>query len=254
VEHEPIMNGCRWLRRCFALGAALLTVATLPLCEPSAQAALPMLDARDMKTARQRLEENVAQLMQVLAARGGPLTEEDRARLKATAGLPDDDAIATIQEVLDRHALLMVHIDDEAWFKILPASSDPDSRRLVQGRWKTYLVKVNNEGRVTSPLEVRSPQAMMAAPNAGIATEMAPCGTTQPHDWSQWLLMNLVKQPPMPMNLSGREIEYFVLQLCGLEEGLRAAELVFYLGGGVVSRGHYADRSFLFRVEKHPAL
>jgi hypothetical protein len=254
VEYELTMNERRWPTWLVAVGMAMLAVAAPTPYEPSTHAALPMLDARDMKAARQRLEENVAQLMQALAGRDGPLTEEDRARLNATAQLPDDDAIGTIQEILDRYALLMVHIDDEAWFKISPASADPNSRQLVQGHWRTYLVKVNNEGRVTSPLEVRSPQAIMTESSTALVNESTTCNLAQPHDWSHWLLMRFAKQSPMPANLSGKEIEYFILQLCSLEEGMRAAEIVFYLGGGVVSQGHYADRNFLFLIEKSPAL
>jgi hypothetical protein len=54
----------------------------------------------------------------------------------------------------------------------------------------------------------------------------------------------------MQTALSGRELEYFVLQLCSLDAGTRAAELVFYVGGGQVSQGHYADTNMLFYADK----
>ena len=252
-QERGIMNGRRHLTWMLALGIAISGVTILAVYAPSSGAAIPMVDARDTKAARQRLEENVAQLLRALADLGSAIPEDDRVRLDVGAGVPDDEAIGTIQEVLDRYALLTVHIDDEAWFKISPASPDPNSRRLVQSQWKTYLVKVNNEGRITSPLEVRSPQALPMEARGPSLEQSSGCDANQPHDWSQWLLLRLFKQPPMQTTLSGRELEYFILQLCSLDTGIRAAEIVFYLGGGQVSQGHYADTHMLFYIEKAAA-
>ena len=120
------MKGRRHLKWMLALGIAIFGVTILA---PGSRAAMPMVDARDTKAARQRLEENVAQLLRALADLGSAIPEDDRVRLDVGAGVPDDEAIGTIQEVLDRYALLQVHIDDEAWFKISPASADPTCGR-----------------------------------------------------------------------------------------------------------------------------
>jgi hypothetical protein len=240
----------KWLT---VLGTVFIGISVPTPYAPSAVAALPMVDARDTKAARQRLEENAAQIVRTLADLGSAVADDDRLRLEATARLPDDEAIGTIQEILDRYALLMVHIDDEAWFNILPASTDPNTRQLVQSQWETYLIKVNNEGRITSPLEVRSPQALPVDAASIPQNDSSACDARQPHDWSQWLRSRLYKQSPMQTGLSGRELEYFVLQLCSVDAGTRAAELVFYLGGGQVSQGHYADTNMLFYVKKAPA-
>ena len=246
------MNGSRCIKWLIMLGTVVIGISVPTPYSPNAVAAPPMVDPRNTKAARQRLEENVAQIVRALADLGSAVADDDRVRLEATARLPDDEAIGTIQEILDRYALLMVHIDDEAWFKILPASTDPNTRQLVQSQWKTYLIKVNNEGRITSPLEVRSPQALPVDPGS-IPQGDSSCDARQPHDWSQWLLLRLYKQSPMQTALSGRELEYFILQLCSLDAGARAAELVFYLGGGQVSQGHYADTNMLFYIDKAPA-
>jgi hypothetical protein len=246
------MNRSRCIKWLIMLGTVVIGISVPTPYSPNAVAASPMVDPRDTKAARQRLEENVAQIVRALANLGSAVADDDRVRLEATARLPDDEAIGTIQEILDRYALLMVHIDDEAWFKILPASTDPNTRQLVQSQWKTYLIKVNNEARITSPLEVRSPQTLPVDPGS-IPQGDSSCDARQPHDWSQWLLLRLYKQPPMQTTLSGRELEYFLLQLCSLDAGARAAELVFYLGGGQVSQGHYADTNMLFYIDKAPA-
>lgn len=246
------MSGGRCANWLFLLGTVVVGVTVPAPYSPSARAELPMVDARDTTAARHRLTDNIAQLMRALAALGSSITEDDRVRLEAMARLSDDEAIGKIQDILDRYALVMVHIDDEAWFKIFPASTDPNSRRLIQRQWKTYLVKVHNEGRVTSPLEVRSPQALPMESNNLHSNQPSACDADQPHPWSQWLLLRLFKQSPMQTTLSGRELEYFILQLCSLDAGMRMAEIVFYLGGGQVSQGHYADTSMLFYIDKAP--
>src|ERR1700756_417065 len=128
-EMMIIRLSVKWL---LILGTVFISVAVRRPYLSSACAALPMVDVRETKAVRQHLEENVAQLERALADLGYPIAEEDRALLEATVGLSDDDAISAIQQVLDRYSLLMVHIDDEAWFKIIPASTDPNSRRLIQ--------------------------------------------------------------------------------------------------------------------------
>jgi hypothetical protein len=213
--------------------------------------ALPLLDARDMRASRERLEENAAQLARASEGFVGLLTAEDRNRLNAAVRLPDDDeAVGAIQEVLDRYALVLVHIDEEAWFTVSPASHDPNERRLRQDQWSTYLIKVNNESRVTSPLEVRSPEAITVTLDEGGLGDPPRCGDHPPGNWRQWVNLRLAAPRGMRRTLSGREIEYFILQACSPLAGLFSANLVFYLGGGQVSQGHYADISMLFFVDE----
>src|SRR5215212_2981296 len=96
--------------RCPSVGA---TLAIGTLHASMGWAALPLLDARDMGATRERLAENAAQLARASEGFAGLLTAEDRDRLAEAARLPDDEAVDEIQDVLDRYALAMVHIDDE---------------------------------------------------------------------------------------------------------------------------------------------
>jgi hypothetical protein len=240
--------GVRWL---LILVIVFIAAAVRTPYLSSAGAELPMVDVRETKAVRQHLEENVAQIERALADLGYPIAEGDRALLEATASHSDDDALSAIQEVLDRYTLLMVHIDDEAWFKVTPASPDPNSRRLKQKQWKTYLVKVNNEGRFTSPLEVGSPQALSIESGDIARNQSSACQADEPHPWSKWFLLRLYKGSSGEAKLSGRELDYFILQLCSLDAGTRAAEMVFYLGGGQVNQGgRYGDTNMLFYVDK----
>jgi len=229
--------------------AAARDLAAAP--SPAPQLAIEV--AREPRPARERLSANVAEILRVMAEAGRPISGPDRAALAAADALPDADAVGRIQEVLNRYALAEVHLDDEAWFSVAPASKDPADRPLAQRRWSTFLVKVHNEARVTGPLEVRSIQAVegtsrdvvVSKPSSGACED-------EPHGWAQWFRLQMIGQPAMPARLWGTEVEYLVVQLCSLDAGDRAAELTFYLGGGQVSQGHYGAVSLLFRPTAMP--
>ncbi len=206
---------------------------------------LPIVVPHQPHPTRERLDANAAEVLKVFKDAGVAIPAADRTALDGSASLADDEAIGREQKILDKYALLSVGLNDEAWFNVIPASVDPTERPLVQGRWTTFLIKIDNASRVTSPLGVRSPQALsvISEENQKSKDTCAP----QPHEWSQWFLMRMVGPPAMPDLLSGKEVEYFVLQICSLDAGDRAAEFTFYLGGGQVSQGHYGSLSLLFK-------
>lgn len=209
---------------------------------------LPIAVARQTEPARKRLQENAAEVLKVLEQAGREVSSEDKAALEATRSMPDAQAIGEIQKVLDRYALALVNIDDEAWFSITPATRTPQGRPLQQGRWATYLIKVNNHSRATSPFEVRSIQAIGGADgDVSVAAPSAGECALEKRNWAQWFRLNLIKQPSMPARLSGKEIEYAAIQICSFDAGDRSAELTFYLGGGQVSQGHYGAIGLLFQ-------
>jgi hypothetical protein len=231
--------------------AALASGLTALRAEPVARSMVPIVVPRDQKPARERLEANVQEVLKTLQATGTPVSAETRAALARNPALSDFAAVGAIQAALDKYVLLTVGLNDEAWFTLLPASPSPKDRVLVQRRWKTFLVKLDNSSRVTSPLGVRSAQAITT-----LSEENDKSGDTcveQPHDWSHWFLMRLVGPPLMPALMSGKEVEYFAIQLCSLDAGDRSAEFTFYLGGGQVSQGHYGSTVMLFRIDESAA-
>ena len=206
-----------------------------------ARAALPLID----QVPRQQLSETAELVTQALERLGSPLSAADRARLKTAAQQSDNDAIETIQKVLDPYCLIGIYIDEEAWLRIQPSSNNPDDRRLVQYAWRTFLVKVHNEGTVTTPLEVTSPQALLPHEITGASPSSEP---KDPDSWSRWIALRMVQDPPLD-RLSGQLLDYMILQVYSRDAGIRAADLVFRLGGGQVRRGHYADTSLLFYID-----
>jgi hypothetical protein len=236
-----------------ALGlVALFFASSGPLrAESMAATQMPVVVARDQKATRARLESNVLEVERTLKEVGSPIPPEAVKSLDAVAGMTDYDAIGSIQTILDKYALLSVGLNDEAWFQLIPASPSPQDRILTKGRWQTFLVKLDNASRVTSPLEVRSGQAIETLSEENKASKEF-C-VQQPHDWSKWFLMRMVGPPLMPGLMTGKEVEYFVIQLCSLDAGDRAAEFTFYLGGGQVSQGHYGSTMMVFKALDLPA-
>jgi hypothetical protein len=231
-----------------ALGLVALSLGGLtPLHgESNVTTQMPIVVAHDVKTTRARLESNVLEVEKALEEVGSPIALESIKSLDAVSSMTDYDAVGSIQTILDRYALLSVRLNDEAWFQLIPASPSPQDRVLTKGRWQSFLVKVDNSSRVTSPLEVRSGQAIET-----LSEENKTSGkfcVQQPHDWSKWFLMRMVGPPRVPALMSGKEVEYFVIQLCSLDAGDRAAEFTFYLGGGQVSQGHYGSTMMVFKA------
>ena len=231
----------RHLRRC--IGVVLVAGSLWGPLGTVSHAELPWVD----DVSRRHLAENSDQIVRALELLGSPIGDKDRARLQAAARQPDDVAIGTIQEVLDSYCLLGVHIDEEGWLKVRQAAADPDTRRLAQHEWRTFLVKVHNLGSVTTPLQVQSRQAFQH-------DEITRAGTSpqneaeDPDSWFRWLALKMFQDPPVRKTLSGQQLDYIILQLYSRDAGIRAVDLVFYLGGGPVARGHYADTSILFHI------
>lgn len=230
-----------------AAGAGLLSPSlVLALHAREAFTQLPIVVPHQPHPTRERLDANVAEVLKVLKDDGVSVSDGVLDALGRASSLSDDEAVGKEQKILDKYALLSVGLNDEAWFSVIPASVDLKARPLVRQRWATFLIKVDNASRVTSPLGIRSPQALAAVSDENQKSKDT-C-VQQPHDWSQWFLMRVVGPPAMPASLSGKEVEYFVLQMCSLDAGDRAAEITFFLGGGQVSQGHYGSTALLFKV------
>jgi hypothetical protein len=96
-------------------------------------------------------------LSESLSFLGSGLLAEDSKRLSALNDrIPNSETTQIIQEILDPYCIAMVEINPEARVKVQRGSSKPE---LVQGGWKSFLVKVHNDAAITSQLEVESPNA-----------------------------------------------------------------------------------------------
>lgn len=232
-------------RSCHVLMVLFLVAAFAVPVSGKCKTALPIVDA----VPRDHLEETVNRVVEALEFLRSPVTDADLTILEAAIQRPDDKAIGVIQAVLDSYCLVGVSMDEEGWLTVRPASPDPNARRLVQHQWQTFLVKVHNDSTVTTPMEVASPQALLPGEIPAEGDPLPTAELKDPDDWSRWVGVRLFQDPPMQANLSGKPLDYLVLQLYSRDVGMRAAELVFRLGGGAVRRGHFADTSLLFRID-----
>jgi hypothetical protein len=99
-------------------------------------------------------------LKEALSFLGSSLSMEDEKRLLALEKRPlTQQVVKDIQDILDPYCLAMININPEARVKL---ERGPAKANLIQGGWKSFLVKVINDAGVTAQLEVESPNA--AAP------------------------------------------------------------------------------------------
>jgi hypothetical protein len=71
--------------------------------------------------------------------------------------LPDDHSQSTIERILSDYTLLKVQLDDQGLGK---AALGDARRELVELGWRTFLVRVENPGRLTGPLILVTPSAV----------------------------------------------------------------------------------------------
>ncbi len=206
----------------FLLGLSLFLAGLLPAQE------LPVV----ANVEHQPLAAQVARLIEALDMLGEPLPAADTAALKAQLQSRDAaKAVETIQNILDKHCLIGVHINPESRVK---AQQGPAQPVLVQQGWRSFLVKVHNEAGITAVLGASSP-------NAGPVPNQ-PAGASS----RRWIdLMMFVKQP-MRERLSGLEVEYKILQLYSRDAGKREAKLVFDVGQGTQDLGFRSEADILF--------
>jgi len=181
-----------------------------------------------------------------LAKIGQPISEADRTSLLAAWELSGDEAKGKIQDIMDRYCWLEIRIDEEAWLRVNVANPNPSNRPLAQDKWKAFLVKVYNESPVKAEINVRSPQDL--TPDELKAAEAGQPAPDAPDSWYRWLGVKVYPNATAIKELPGSMVRYLVLGIFSRDEGLRAADLEFYFGGGVVSQGHNVNTRLLFEV------
>jgi hypothetical protein len=198
---------------------------------------------------RQPFEASVQRLVQALELAGSPLPGETLQRIEEL-GQSDANAsvVQALQELLDPHCLLTVHINPESRVKVARGHA---AAILDQYGWTNFLIKVVNEAGVTAPLECTSPQARpMVVPSTSSA---APELKISPAEAARrWLDIAAVNAQPMTPTLSGLSVEYRILQLYSRDAGDREATLSMHVGQGTQDLGFRSDLPILF--QSRPAI
>jgi hypothetical protein len=184
--------------------------------------------------------------LRALEAIGQPqLAAAELAQLDRVLAEADEAAaLRTLQEVLDRRCLLGVTINPESRVK---AARGPAEPTLVEQGWRAFLVKVVNEGGVTAPLQVDSPQAKEVFRQEDGPEPPVRISAGDVRD--RWCGLELYEQPPLERALSGLRLEYRILQVYSRDAGEREATLAFQVGAGTADLGFRNQVSVLFRAE-----
>jgi hypothetical protein len=111
-----------------------------------------------------------------------------------------------------------------------------------------FLIKVTNEGGVTAPLAVNSPNAAplykRSSGSPDPKTDITP-GDVQ----HRWLDIEVLNRQPLNATLSGLPLEYRIVSLYSREQGKREATLAFDVGQGTQDLGFRSETPILFECE-----
>lgn len=231
---------CRLLCRMWLWMGLLPGLAAAPLRGDEPAAGPIAVERQPFAAATERL-------MQALDLVGSPLPAADTEAVQAALRETDDrKATEAIQAVLDRHSLATVRINPESR---VSAAEGAAPKKLIQQGWRTFLVKIHNEARITPELKVESPNAAPLYLRGKGARER-PLTTDKlvsPGDVpNRFLDVDLYGKQPLKPALSGLECEYRLLQLYSRDAGRREATLSFHVGQGTQDLGFRSEIPILF--------
>ncbi len=193
----------------------------------------------------QPLAQQVRQLEDALNYLGQALPAADRRRINEAIGNADEAAaVAQLQAVLDPYVLLSVDINPESRVKVEQGAAKPE---LVQAGTRLFLVKVANNGHVTAPLNVESPNSGNVYIRS-TGDPAPPMQLTTRDSAERWADISLYQQPPMRRRLTGLALEYAILEVYGRDAGQRSAKIALNVGQGTQDIGFRNDVMILFTV------
>jgi hypothetical protein len=223
----------RFLHVSAALIALTLTLRAQEHAHPAAPAPVAL----------QPLAQQARRLETTLKFLGQPLSARERQALDEAIGMSEEaDGAARVQQLLDEHALAVVHINPESRVKVEQGPAKPE---LVQGGTRLFLVKVINEAGVTSPLRVQSPNSgRVFVPSHN--TPRPSMDLTEQDVRDRWADISLYDKAPMRPRLSGLAVEYLILQVYSRDAGQRSATVAFDVGQGTPDIGFRSDVDVVF--------
>jgi len=208
----------------------LTLLALVAFVAPVKAQTLPLVDEVDWPTFREQAIALLAGLDKLGAALPADTTKAVRALLDQKAPANARRAGRAVQELLDAHCLVGVHVNPESRVK---AQRGDRPATLSRDRPTYALVKVHNEGGVTHPLSVASEQAVVTKP-----------GT------ERWVEMGVVNEKPFANRLTGQRVEYRVMKLVARQAGKREATLSFDVGQGTQDLGFRSELPILFTIRE----
>ena len=191
-------------------------------------------------------------LLEALEFVGAPLPAEDTKALQGA--LKETDAKVanrTIQRVLDAHCVVGVTINPESRVSVVEG---PVAKRLIQGGWATFLIKVQNDAGITPQLKPESPNSAPLYMRGSANGRQKPLTDekdklVKPEDVPhRFLDIAMFDKQPLKPQLSGLALEYRIIQLYSREIGRREAKLGFNVGQGTQDLGFRNTVPILFNA------
>jgi len=147
------------LNLCAIAMAGVVALGHVPALRAQPSGMPPSVSPMVSGIPKQPLVVHVDQVLKALAFVGRPVSDADRNAIYAASQLPDDQAVAAIQQILDRYALVRLDIDENRHVSVVPMSGAAET--LTKNGWSTFLVKVGNRAKSTDVVDVDSPEAAM---------------------------------------------------------------------------------------------
>ncbi len=198
--------------------------------------------------APQPLISQAVRLKEALAYLGNPLSPDDEKIIEEIRkGTPDSHAVKRIQQVFDPYCIAIVDISPEARVKVRRGSAKPI---LMQGGWTSFLVRVNNDAKVTAPLDVESPNALMPVNKYSFGATVNPDHVVpKGESFNRFLDAQMFRGRPLNSELTGFGLEYAVVQLYSKDAGEREVELGFNVGESTKDIGFRNTVHILFNIQ-----
>lgn len=197
----------------------------------------------------QPLGANVGRVLDALEFLGAPVSNETESQLRAAIKNRDSKRL---QEILDPVVLCIVNLNPESRVKV---KRGPANAQLRQGGFTPFLVKIINEGAITRPLNISSPQSGPVYSGTSLFTmkRMAQPelkkNENEKMSKDRFLSVDLFQATPMTAKLSGLEVEYAIALIYSSESGKREATIQFDVGDGTQDLGFRGDLPILFTVK-----
>ncbi len=189
---------------------------------------------------------HVVRLKEALGYIGSPLSPEDEQKIEAIRHAAfTEESVQLLQEILDPYCIALVDINPESRVKVEKGQALP---HLMQGGWRSFLVKVNNEGRVTGKLEVESPNALLPY-NRPFWGRHTSDPVSPGEAANRFLDAQMYNGGTMNKHLSGMPIEYTIVQLYSKDAGMRDVELGFNVGVSSRDIGFRNTTNILFHID-----
>jgi len=193
----------------------------------------------------QPLALNVRQIESALSYLGSPLSTDDQRRINdALAGTDEAAAVRTIEETLDKRALVTVEINAESRVQVERGEAKPE---LMESGTRVFLVKVINQAGVTSRLAVESPNSGAVYIRSDSSPE-PPQELTPEQARERWADISLYDKNPLSPRLSGLSVEYRILEIYSHDRGQRSAKIGFNVGQGTQDIGFRNEVVLLFNA------